>query len=421
MNTPESSEASSLNTPNAPNAPNADVSNNETPVKKRKVFYIGGFDPRGIKYYHHLYKKESTKQANTLDCEFDVSDLEKTQHGGQWHICYNKSQQQESTQVNTAYEYLSYDDQVQEYFQPVNLLFFTRTMRFFFRFFSKWLLIPRKYLTISKGFLYTATYPLIVFALALLLIAAASLITYKLTLSLTSSVALSALGALGAFAIVHWLIKRFTKQITSIWLLNDFCYIDKVVRDDYSELDLRLNSFADRISQYAETSDDDEILIVFFSFGTLLLPVLLDKLHCKLETQESQSLSVLSLGQSLSMVPCWPNTEHYRSKLRTISNMPINWHDFTSVVDGPCCPLVNIYQHAQVQHDNDAPGLPKTLSARFHTMFSPETYKAIKKDRFRVHFQYLMATEKPTEYDYFLITAGNQTLAQRYKDKPSLH
>jgi len=49
-------------------------------------------------------------------------------------------------------------------------------------------------------------------------------------------------------------------------------------------------------------------------------------------------------------------------------------------------------------------------------MFSPDTYKAVKKDLFRVHFQYIMAAEQLTDYDYFAITAGPLKLTSRYPD-----
>ena len=54
------------------------------------------------------------------------------------------------------------------------------------------------------------------------------------------------------------------------------------------------------------------------------------------------------------------------------------------------------------------------MSARFNKLFSPETYATIRRDFLRTHFQYLMAAELPGDYDYFLITAGDITLAERF-------
>ena len=57
---------------------------------------------------------------------------------------------------------------------------------------------------------------------------------------------------------------------------------------------------------------------------------------------------------------------------------------------------------------------PKLLSARFNKQFRPETYAMIRRNFLRTHFQYLMAAELPDDYDYFLITAGDTRLAQRF-------
>lgn len=390
----------------------------EQSVSKRKVFYIGGFDHRGMKYYRDLYKKESAKQSKTLGCNFSVGPLEQTSHGGQWQINYHR----DNIKVSTSYEYLSYDDLVEDYFQNINLVFFMRTLRFFLRYFGNRLRVPRKYFAASKGTFFTGTYPLIIFALIFLTTITTTATAFFLTQSLTGSTTFAILGSFSVLTLAHWLIKRYNKYLsTTIWLLNDFCYIDKVVRNDYDELDSRLDRFSERIHEHLKTHNDDEVLIVFYSFGTLLLPLLVDKLHSQSPIREHHNLSILSLGQSLSMVPCWPKTAFYKNTLERISDLPIHWHDFTSVIDGPCFPLTDIYKLANINCDPNSSGLPKILSARFHTMFSAEAYNKIKKDRFRVHFQYLMSTDKPTEYDYFLITAGNQTLTNRYKNNPSLH
>lgn len=66
------------------------------------------------------------------------------------------------------------------------------------------------------------------------------------------------------------------------------------------------------------------------------------------------------------------------------------------------------------------PDRPKLMSPRFAEMFDSATYAALRHDRFRIHFQYLMASERAVPYDFFAITAGSQTLAQRFADSPSV-
>jgi hypothetical protein len=63
---------------------------------------------------------------------------------------------------------------------------------------------------------------------------------------------------------------------------------------------------------------------------------------------------------------------------------------------------------------------PKLLSPRFAQMFDSEAYAALKRDKFRMHFQYLMASPAPAGYDYFRITGGAATLAERFADAASV-
>ena len=72
-------------------------------VKRRHVFYISGYDPRGPSHYHRLYREEAAKQAsiNGLVCEVgprrSVSPVE-----SMWDIT--------SAATVTAYSFLRYDD-----------------------------------------------------------------------------------------------------------------------------------------------------------------------------------------------------------------------------------------------------------------------------------------------------------------------
>jgi hypothetical protein len=41
----------------------------------------------------------------------------------------------------------------------------------------------------------------------------------------------------------------------------------------------------------------------------------------------------------------------------------------------------------------------------------------LRRRFFRLHFQYLCAFDRPGEYDYFRITAGPLTLAERFRGR----
>ena len=49
-------------------------------------------------------------------------------------------------------------------------------------------------------------------------------------------------------------------------------------------------------------------------------------------------------------------------------------------------------------------------SPRFHTLFGRERYQQLRRDKRRMHLQYLLAGELPGGYDFFRLTAGVECL-----------
>jgi hypothetical protein len=66
---------------------------------------------------------------------------------------------------------------------------------------------------------------------------------------------------------------------------------------------------------------------------------------------------------------------------------------------------------------------PLVISAAFTQTLSPARWKALRWKFFRLHFQYLCAFDnlpgRRSDYDYFRITAGPITLAQRFRGRKS--
>ncbi len=56
---------------------------------------------------------------------------------------------------------------------------------------------------------------------------------------------------------------------------------------------------------------------------------------------------------------------------------------------------------------------PKIVSVRFREMIKPENYNAFRWKFFRVHFQFVMANERPHAYDYFMIVCGPIPLSEQ--------
>ena len=53
------------------------------------------------------------------------------------------------------------------------------------------------------------------------------------------------------------------------------------------------------------------------------------------------------------------------------------------------------------------------VSPRFHTLFESARYVQLRRDKRRMHLQYLMSGEMPGGYDFFDLTAGPGRLKER--------
>jgi hypothetical protein len=56
---------------------------------------------------------------------------------------------------------------------------------------------------------------------------------------------------------------------------------------------------------------------------------------------------------------------------------------------------------------------PRIVVVRFRDIISPEHYNVFRWKFFRVHFQFVMANERPHAYDFFMIVCGPIPLTAR--------
>jgi hypothetical protein len=55
---------------------------------------------------------------------------------------------------------------------------------------------------------------------------------------------------------------------------------------------------------------------------------------------------------------------------------------------------------------------PLRWGVSFKDMIAPEAYNRFRWDHFRVHYQYILAGDRPAPYDYVLLVGGPMPIAQ---------
>ncbi len=376
-------------------------------VRKRRVFYIPGYDPIHPRRYRELYRKEGRAQAAISGYEIDIRAKSGDGPYG-WHV----TSEQDGHLVSAEVEVLVWSDIVRYSMAqsiPATYWQLARTAWIYISTGTLWRLMQ-----LRKGPVIAALYPVGMLLLQLLV---TLLIAWGLVAGLQRFVGwwalLPAVGAI--YALMHW-FRKLDNRFFAYYLMHDYAHSAQL-RGAYStDLQARLNQFSDQIEQ-ALSSDLDEVLVVGHSSGAHLgISVLADLLRLRTSRNNEPVLSFLTLGQVVPMVSFLPDAQSLRSDLQYLSECAdVCWVDVSAPGDGCAFALCDPVAVSGVARPEKRG--PLVLSAAFTQTLSSERWQHLRWRFFRLHFQYLCAFDRPGEYDYFRITAGPETLRQRFEGR----
>jgi hypothetical protein len=216
-------------------------------------------------------------------------------------------------------------------------------------------------------------------------------------------------------AVLDWFRKKDNRFFV-YYLMHDYAFSARWRGANPPALEDRMAEFATTISD-AMADDVDEVLIVGHSSGAhLAVSILADLFRAGRVPKDGPSIGFLSLGQVVPMMSFLPKAYKLRADLAYLSVQDgITWIDVTAPGDGCAFALCDpVAVSCEVIDDKK---WPLVVSAAFTQSLQPETWQALRWRFFRLHFQYLCAFDRPKDYDYFQITVGPITLADRYRDR----
>lgn len=400
----------------------ADHSKTTGPVRRRRVFYIPGYDPIHPRRYRELYRKESAAQAKVSGYAIGISP--KTGGGTYgWHVEASIAGQPVQADVDV----LVWSDIVRTSMSntiPATYLQLARTA---------WVYIATgtlgRLMRMRKGPVIAALYPVGMLLLQMALAVLGGAVLGALTVAVVDYLlVLAGLSSGGWRRAVRWPVwlafavyalrwfRAHDNKFFAYYLMHDFAYSARWRGANPPELETRMGVFADTVAA-ALAEDVDEVLVVGHSSGAhLAVSILADLIRAGRAPANGPALGFLSLGQVVPMVSFLPDAWRLRADLKFLSQRrELAWVDVTAPGDGcafALCDPVAVSGVAPV-----GKRWPLVISAAFSQTLSPARWKALRWRFFRLHFQYLCAFDRPGEYDYFQITAGPQTLAARFEGR----
>lgn len=373
---------------------------------RRLVFYLHGFDPRGPAYYHALYRDEAAKQAQVTGRSLSVGPRRAL---GPFASAWTVAAEAGGGPAETLFEIQRWDDIVRAHWARNAISIAIEALRYAWQFLRAG--VYRRIFRLQPQRVLTALTPMAtVLGLLLLPLAGAALagLLARFALAWPWWLGLVVLPPLAFVSLKA--IRALDKRTHLPWLARYLAFNADEGRGKNPDYDSRKDVFAARLVEHARAALHDEILVIGHSMGAALaVSVLARALSLDPDLlRRGPRLVLVTLGQSIPALGGFPEARGFREELSNCALAEgLEWVDFSSGADVTCFHRVDPVTGCDIARPAGVPVRPARLPARFHTLFSAATYDRLKRDRIRMHFQYLMATERAGRYDFFALTAGD--------------
>ena len=356
-------------------------------VLKRKAYYISGFDDRGAEHYRAMYLSQCRKQSENATYSIQSDAIGEDA----WRIQLTDTDQKTSTL--TDFRFIQWQHVMAPTMRenPVALW---------------WHALEALTGYLTNGFLLRTRRTAPLFAFSIFLAMGWTLLTPLLAISLVVAIAAGwlppvsgVLTGLGLGGLLWWIYKKFYP----LWITRAFVFNGQAARNS-DILMSELKQQARLIAQDIEQGEADEYLLIGHCYGSTLLPIILAELASVIRSSK-KTVSVLYLAQTAPMLQ-W-TSDWYPRQMRRVPFEALDCVDYSSPADGLCYPQLESQDLDQNLDDQTC----ILKSPRFHTLFDADHYaRIVRRNKFRIHFQYLLSSHKTDVYDYFYMTAGPMRL-----------
>jgi hypothetical protein len=381
-------------------------------VQHRHIIYVQGYDPRGLAQYYRMFRTELRKFGRLYELAATISPPQTAADGetASWTI----ETEAGDWQTRTSYDFLRFEDLIQrDLASPIWGTVFKASWIYWRLMFGGTI---ARFWNAHWRFATFISYPhflLFIEALASLGVATGF---YDLLQALGLPAPLGIAAAAALFVGTLGAILKYTENLTYLlYLLCDTIWTWEFSHRQRPEWDQRIDRFAQYLVDVARRSDAEEIVVVGHSSGSFLGVEIMAR-ALKLDPglgQHGPRIVLLTIGGNFPIVGFHAVAQDFRDHLRQLATEPsIDWIDCQSRKD-----VMNFYPFDPVAgHGIDAGTArrnPTIVPVRFREIIAPDNYNLFRWKFFRVHFQFVMANERPHAYDFFMIVCGPIPLRER--------
>ncbi len=381
-------------------------------VRRRHVIYVPGYDPRGLAEYYRLFRAEFGNFLKLYGLQGTISRprTRDDRFAATWEIKI----QARDWSVDTTYEFLRWEDIIRRDFERPAWWKILHALRAGATAVADG--TYAKFMRAHWRFAGFTTYPFVVFLGWVLVSALAGSFAAEAIEISVAHPALAVLGGLMVTAATFVALLRFTERYTYLlYLLDDTVSTDQFGHRQRPDWEQRFDIFAGYLVEAAKAAAVDEIVVVGHSSGSFIAVDVMARALARDPDlgRHGVEVALLTVGANLPIIGFRPAAGWFRERLRRLAVEPdIHWIEYQSRKD-----IMNFYPFDPIAGHGIDVGTerynPTVVSVAFRSIILPESYSRFRWRFFRVHFQFVMANERPAAYDFYMIVCGPFPLALR--------
>jgi hypothetical protein len=217
--------------------------------------------------------------------------------------------------------------------------------------------------------------------------------------------AVAAVAAAAVFAaLMRWPGKRWrVGQAMADWI-----FVRDFLRGRRPDMSARIDDFAARIVACVRRADADEIVVAGHSLGAAIAVDALARAFERDPTlgRRGPKLALLTIGAVIPKITLHPRGAPLHAQVRRLADEPsLTWIEYQARDDA-----ISFYRFDPVElaaTDNvRRPDGPFIGRVHIRRMLTEATWRRVRFNYMRLHYQFVMANELRTAYDYFILMCG---------------
>jgi hypothetical protein len=386
-------------------------------IRRRHVIYVEGYDPQGAEGYYGLFERAWRRFLKIWPLQAQVGELVlDSQDFAHWDIAASGP----NWQVATRYDFLRQEHIIRANMAQPLYEQIPRALGWGLDYLFSGAIFRVLRASWEFGLALIHFETMLLWWLALPL-AGGWFVAHVATNYLSWPAALAWLAGIIVMCTIFLALRPLARRWFVIQINSHWPYLTAFARGESTCFDAPIEACARHVVAAARANAVDEIVVVGHSGGGVLAPAVITRaLELDPEVgRRGPPLILLTLGSIAPGAALHPKAAKLRAVFARLAIEPsITWIDSQSRKD-----VLNFWDFDPIgglgitlpseRHN------PVVWKVRFRDMLSPELYKRIRLDFFRLHYQFIMANDRRAPYDYFMLICGPLPVTRWAKDPPA--